>query len=387
MKKNSALLLLCLSVIAFALWWVTAATPTAKPNHAMPIAEVEFITITPQSFTLSKTLPGRTSAYRIAEIRPQVNGIVTKRLFREGSDVVAGQELYQIDPAPYQAAYDSAAADLLKAEATVISIEAKHARYKELVKIGAISQQDFDDATASLAQSYAQVAVAKAALSQAKINLNYTKVFSPISGRIGKSHVSEGSLVTANQEHVLAVVQQLDPIYVDVTQSSGDLLKLRRKIAASPSNAKPRVTLLMDKDSEVYEESGELQFSDITVDQSTGTVQLRILFPNPKLEILPGLFVRAEIEQPKETAATLVPQCAVSHHADKSVSVWVVKKDNTVAIQPIQVSQIVGDQWWVTSGLQAGDRVVVSGMQKIAPHIAVLPIEKQLIATVTEESK
>lgn len=387
MKKKSVLLLLSFFIISAGMWWIARTAPSTMQSHAMPPAEVEFITITPQSFTLSKTLPGRTSAYRVAEIRPQVNGIITKRLFREGSDVIAGQELYQIDSSPYQAAYDSAAADLLKAEASVISIEAKHARYKELVKIGAISQQDFDDATASLAQSFAHVAVAKAALSQAKINLNYTKVFSPISGRIGKSHVSEGSLVTANQEHVLAVVQQLDPIYVDVTQSSGDLIKLRRKIAASQSNSKPHVTLLLGGESEAYEESGELQFSDVTVDQSTGTVQLRVLFPNPNLEILPGLFVRAQIEQPKETAALLVPQCAVSHHADNSVSVWVVKKDNTVAIQPVKVSQIVGDQWLVSSGLTAGDHVVVSGMQKIAPHIAVLPIERQLIAAVTEESK
>ncbi len=345
-------------------------------------AEVGVITIQPQSVVFTKDLPGRTSAVRVAEIRPQVSGIIIKRLFDEGSDVTEGQQLYQIDPAPYQAAFESAQADLLKAQANSKSVQAKSARYAELVKIGGISQQEFDDVRANLAQNNADVAIANAALATAKINLNYTKVLSPIAGRIGQSSVTEGALVTANQAAALATVQQMDKIYVDVTQSSEELMRLRRQFAeTAPDAAKPSARLLID--GKVFGEPGELQFSDVTVNQTTGTVLLRILFENPNNEILPGLFVHARLEQSRDDAAILVSQKAVTRNADGGTTVWVVGQDNKVSVRSIKVSDAQGDQWRVTEGLQAGDRVVVEGTMKVGPDAVVKPveIEKQAAAT------
>ena len=337
-----------------------------------PPAEVNIITIAPQAVNFTKDLPGRTSSYKIAEIRPQVNGIITKRLYTEGSEVKEGDQLYQIDPATYEAALNSSRANLMKAEASLKAAQAQFARVKELVKIDAVSKQEFDDANASLDQGKADVAIAKAALATSQINLDYTKVFSPISGRIGKSFVTEGALVTANQTTPLATVQQFDPIYVDVTQSSTELMDLRRQLQAAE---KTPVTLILEGDSKIYEEKGELQFSDVTVDQTTGSVQLRILFPNPKQELLPGLFVHARIEQARDSAAILVPQRAITRTADGSVTVWVVGEGDKVSVRPIKVSQAVGDQWFVTDGLKAGDRVIVEGIQKVKPEAVVKPVD------------
>lgn len=376
MKKIVILIVAVLAVAAgFYLWKQHAQKQTqgsAVAAGAKSAVEVGIVTIAPKAINFTKDLPGRTSSFRIAEIRPQVNGIITKRLYQEGSDVTEGQQLYQIDPATYLAAYNSSQADLMKAQASLKAAQSTYARNEELVKVGAVSKQGFEDFRATLDQAKADVAIAKAALATAKINLDYTKVFSPISGRIGKSFVTEGALVTANQTTALATVQQFDPIYVDVTQSSVELMDLRRQL---DSAEKTPVTLLLEGDTKVYDQTGQLQFSDVTVDQTTGSVQLRVLFPNPKHELLPGLFVRARIEQARNDAAILVPQKSVSRTASGSVTVWLVGEGDKVSVHPIIVSQAVDDQWLVTDGLKAGDRVVVEGLQKVAPDVVVTPVE------------
>jgi len=346
---------------------------TAPSAQARPPAEVAVYTVKPQEVVFTKDLAGRTSAYQVAEIRPQVTGIILKRMFTQGSLVKKGQQLYQIDPATYKAAYESAAASLVRARADVKAVEPKLARYSRLVKMGGVSCQVYDDTVAALAQAQADVAVAKANLTSAKINLNYTKVFSPISGRIGKSSVTEGALVTANQTTALAVVQNLGRIYVDVNQSSEELLALKKGLNNPGTNS--MVSLFIGKDGTPYDREGKLLFSDATVDQSTGMVQLRVLFPNPDNDLLPGLFVRARVEQSRQEKAIVVPQQSVIRNADGSVFVWVVDKENTVKHRDITVLQAVKAQWVVSSGLAPGDRVVVEGLQKISNHAKVTTIK------------
>jgi membrane fusion protein, multidrug efflux system len=315
----------------------------------------------------------------MAEIRPQVSGIVMKRFFVEGSLVKQGQQLYQIDPATYKAAYNSAKANLSKAEANVKSVQAKAGRHEELVKIGGVSQQEYDDAKASLAQARADVAIARSEVSAAGINLDYTRVMSPISGRIGQSKVTEGALVNANQADPLAVVQQLDQIYVDVSQSSEELIQLRQRHQGQAGNSgagSAPVQLLVD--GKPKGQSGTLKFSDVTVNPSTGTVLLRILFNNPGNEILPGMFVHARLEQWRDENAILVPQKSVSRNADGSVSVWVVGADGKANPRPIIVTEVVGDKWLVSSGLKAGEKVVYEGIMKIQPGMAVKTVEAAL---------
>lgn len=379
MKKIAvaAALVLAIGIGAYMMW------PQGAPKQdgsmggmagGMPPAEVVVRTIQPEHMDLFQDLPGRTQAFKVAEIRPQVTGIIVARLFEEGSDVTEGQQLYQIDPAPYQAAYDSALADLQKAEANIKSIQAKQARYAELVKVGGVSKQEFDDSAASLEQGKADVAIATAAVSTAKINLDYTKLLSPISGRIGKSSVTEGALVTAGQTTPMAVVQQLDKIYVDVTQSIADLRKIRRSFGENTTALSARLTI--EGDAEPYAHKGVMQFADVTVDQGTGTVQLRILFDNPQIDLLPGMFVKARVTQGQAEAAILAPQKAVVRNADGSTTVWLVDAANTVNPHPITVSRVVGDQWLVSSGLKAGERIVVEGLPKLAPGATVQPVEE-----------
>lgn len=347
------------------------------PPPAGPV-EVSVMTLEAQRVALTTELPGRTSAYRVAEVRPQVSGIVLKRLFEEGTEVKAGQQLYQIDPATYQAALQSANADLAKARATLKSVEAKAARYADLVQINAVSRQDYDDAVASLDQAKASILVAQAAVETARINVDYTRVLAPISGRIGKSAVTEGALVTANQTTSLATITQLDPIYVDVSQSSSDLMRLRKAVSAGLMQQgdadKAPVSLSLDGTSAPYDQTGQLQFSDVTVDQTTGAVQLRAVFPNPRKELYPGLFVRARVEQGVRDNAVLVPQQAVVRTPDGGAAVWLVDGDNKVSQHPVVTAQAVGDQWLVDSGVKAGDRVVVEGLQKVRPGAEVRPI-------------
>ncbi len=347
--------------------------------------EVSVLTIEPQRLTVTTELPGRTAAYRIAEIRPQVSGIVLKRLFREGSDVKAGDQLYQIDPATYEASLASAQADVQKAEANLQAARNKASRYGDLVKNSVVSKQDFDDVQASLKQNEAQVAAAKAAYNLASINLNYTKVFAPISGRIGKSAVTEGALVTANQATALATIQQFDPIYVDVTQTASQLMKLREDMATGrirPAEpGKIPVTLFLNSnasgDDTAYPAKGELQFSDVTVDAGTSSVQLRAVFPNPNKDLLPGLFVRARVEQGVAENAITVPQAAVARGPDGSARVWVVGADNKVNPRTIKTERAVGNVWLVSDGLAVGERVVVEGLQKVKPGAEVKPVPAQ----------
>ncbi|HML79938.1 efflux RND transporter periplasmic adaptor subunit [Geobacter sulfurreducens] len=345
-----------------------------KKNAAAPPAsgppEVGVIVVKPERVALTTELPGRTSPLLIAEVRPQVSGIIQKRLFVEGSDVKAGQVLYQIDPATYQAAFASAKAALARAEANLIPARLKEERFRDLVKIKAVSQQDYDDANAALKQAEADVASAKAAVETARINLAYTKVTAPISGRIGRSAITDGALVTANQATALATIQQLSPIYVDVTQSSAELLKLKQNLASGimrdNAAAQARVKLLLE-DGSPYPLPGTLKFSEVTVDQSTGSITLRAVFPNPKQTLLPGMFVRAIVEEGVSDQAMLVPQRGVTRNPQGEAMVLVVGAEEKVEPRIIKVIRTVGDNWLVSDGLKAGDRVILEGIQKARP--------------------
>lgn len=334
------------------------------------IPEVGIVIVQPQHVALTTELAGRTSAHLIAEVRPQVSGIIQKRLFTEGSDVKAGEVLYQIDPATYQAAYNSAKASLARAEANVVPAKLKAERYRELVKINAVSKQDYDDISAALKLAEADIDAAEAAVETARINLAYTKVTAPISGRIGRSTVTDGALVTAGQLAALSTIQQLSSMYVDVTESSADLLRLKQNLASgllkSNSAARAKVKLLLE-DGSVYPLSGILKFSEVTVDQSTGSITLRAVFPNPNNVLLPGMFVRAIVEEGLNEHAILVPQRGVSRNPAGEATVMVVGNEEKVEQKIIKVARTVGDNWLVSQGLKPGDRVIVEGLQKARP--------------------
>src|SRR5512143_444772 len=344
-NRNSVKLMLIMSSLAVYLILIGCGkqgAPVAGPNTP---PEVGVVVIQPERVALTTELAGRTSASLIAEVRPQVGGIIQKRLFTEGADVKAGEVLYQIDPAAYQAAYSSAKAALARAEANLIPARLKSERYKELVKINAVSQQDYDDATAALKQAEADVEAGKAALETARINLAYTRVTAPISGRIGRSTVTNGALVTASQPAALATIQQLSSIYVDVTQSSAELLKLKQNLASGllknsgPAQAKVRLLL---EDGSAYPLPGILKFSEVTVDQSTGSVTLRAIFPNPRQTLLPGMFVRTIMEEGVSEHAILVPQRGVTRNPDGSAMVMLVGSEDKVEPRPIKVLRTVG---------------------------------------------
>lgn len=342
--------------------------PGAAPAAAAPAVTV--VTVQPEPVPVTAELPGRTSPYLVAELRPQVSGIVKQRLFKEGSDVKAGQVLYRIDPATYQAAYDSARANLARAEANLEAARLKAGRYAELVKIEAVSAQANDEAQAAQKQAQAEVGAAKAALDKARVDLDFTRVTSPIAGRIGRSTVTAGALVTANQAAALATVQQLDPIYVDLTQSSAELLGLKRnldsgRLQRSEGNTVP-VQLVLE-DGSLYGAAGRLAFSEVTVDEGTGSVTLRAVFPNPRGELLPGMYVRARLTQGVNRDAVLVPHAAVSRTPRGEAQVMVVNGEAKVEARSVKAEQSVGDKWVVTGGLAAGDRVIVEGLQKVKP--------------------
>jgi membrane fusion protein (multidrug efflux system) len=344
---------------------------------------VGVVTVKSEPLKISTELPGRTLAFRIAEVRPQVSGIILKRNFIEGGEIKAGESLYQIDPATYQASYDSAKADLAKAEANARIAQLTVNRYKPLLGTKYISQQDYDTAVATAAQNNAAVQSAKANVETARINLAYTKVTSPISGRIGKSSVTEGALVQSGQTTALATVQQLDPMYVDVTQSSEDFLRLRSELESGQlkqNDGKANVTLLMQNGKD-YAQPGTLEFSDVTVDQTTGSITLRAIFPNPDKALLPGMFVRARLEEGTNPNALLVPQQAVSRTPTGDASVMVVGADNKVEARKIKAAQAIGDKWLVTDGLKAGERVIFTGLQRAKPGAQVTPKE------VTDDAK
>ena len=347
-----------------ALTVLTACGHKQEASPPPPPAQVKVVTLKTESVSLTTELPGRTVSYRVAEIRPQVSGVVQKRMFVEGSDIKAGRQLYQIDPAPYQAAYESAAA-------AAASSKSQAERYKPLAEVNAVSKQDYDNAVAQAAQN-------KASADTARINLVYTKLLSPISGRIGRSAVTEGALVTANQTTALATVQQLDPIYVDVTQPSTVLLRLKRElaagqlVAASSTEAEVQLTL---EDGSQYGPKGKLQFTEVSVDETTGSVTLRALFPNPDKLLLPGMFVHEQIEEGRRNDALLVPQLAITHNQKGEPTALVVGPDNKVELRTLTTERAIGDKWLVTGGLKAGERVVVEGVQYAKPGSPVQPQE------------
>lgn len=351
-----------------------AAQPTAgKPPTAAPVGVV---VLAPESQTLSTELPGRTAAFQNADIRPQVNGIIQKRLFTEGALVKAGQPLYQVDPATYEAAQASAQAALGKAQATARTAQVNAKRNAELVEIDAISRQVFDESQAAVQQTQADVGVAQAALDTARINMRYTRIVAPISGRIGLSAVTAGALVTANQATALATIQQMDPMQVDITQSSAELLQLRRqwqdgKFTRVDSNqAKVRLVL---EDGSTYPREGTLQFTGTAVNPTSGAITLRATFPNPDQALMPGMYVRAQLATSVAPQALLLPQEAVQRNAAGEPSVQLVDADNKLVKRPVVLGQAVGNRWLVISGVSAGDKVMVDGFQKARVGQTVTP--------------
>lgn len=367
--------------------WLALATllagcgdkPPAAPPGGMPAPAVTVLAVQPESVPVAVELPGRTAPYLVAELRPQVTGIVKERLFKEGSDVQSGQVLYRIDPATYQAAFDSAKASLARAEANQEAARLKAGRHAELVRIEAVSKQANDEAQAAMKQAEAEVGAARAALDKARVDLDFTRVTAPISGRIGRSAVTAGALVTANQAAALATVQQLDPIYVDLTQSSADLLRLRRELEAGRLQRAAGVPVqLVLEDGSVYGHEGRLAFSEVTVDPATGSVTLRAIFPNPKGELLPGMYVRARLTQGVNRAAILVPHAAIARTPRGEAQAMVVNGEGVVEARIVQAGQSIGDRWVVSEGLAAGDRVIVEGLQKIKPG---MPVQAQPAGT------
>ena len=343
--------------------------PPSMGSQGTP--QVSTITLQAQQVRLTTELPGRISPALIAEVRPQVTGLIQKRAFQEGTMVKTGDLLYQIDPATYRASVDSAQAALDKAQAQLVSAKLKAERLKELAEMKAAGQQDADDATASLLQAQADVASAKAALLTQRINLEYTRVVSPISGRIGRSSVTQGALVTANQASALATVQQLDPIYVDVTQPSASTLAVGQALATGALKAgSAKVTLVLENGS-AYPLAGKLKSSEVTVDQNTGAITLRAEFPNPKGVLMPGMFARAVVEEGVLEQALLVPQPAIGRDALGKPVAFVVNADNKLEQRAVETSRAIGGQWLITSGLKAGDRVAVEGQQKVQPGTVV----------------
>ncbi|ECY2251139.1 multidrug efflux RND transporter periplasmic adaptor subunit AcrA [Salmonella enterica] len=369
MNKNRGLTPLAVVLMLSGSLALTGCDDKQDQQGGQQMPEVGVVTLKTEPLQITTELPGRTVAYRIAEVRPQVSGIILKRNFVEGSDIEAGVSLYQIDPATYQATYDSAKGDLAKAQAAANIAELTVKRYQKLLGTQYISKQEYDQALADAQQATAAVVAAKAAVETARINLAYTKVTSPISGRIGKSSVTEGALVQNGQASALATVQQLDPIYVDVTQPSNDFLRLKQELAngsLKQENGKAKVDLVTS-DGIKFPQSGTLEFSDVTVDQTTGSITLRAIFPNPDHTLLPGMFVRARLQEGTKPAALLVPQQGVTRTPRGDATVLVVGADNKVETRQIVASQAIGDKWLVTDGLKAGDRVVVSGLQKVRP--------------------
>lgn len=340
--------------------------------------EVGVVTITASSVTLTTELPGRVSAYRVAEVRARVNGIVLKRFFREGSDVKQGQALFQIDATPYRAALDSATAQLARAEAHRNAAGITARRAAELLAGNAASQQARDDAMAGLTVAEADVAAARAAVDSARINLGYTTVTSPVSGRIGRSEVTEGAYVQAATATRLAIVQQLDPVYVDVTRSTAELISLRRDLESGrlqPAGEGGARVMLITEDGREYARPGTLQFADVTVDPGTGSVALRALFPNPRAELLPGMYVRARLAEGVNVQGLLVPQSGVTRDP-RGKPIALVVKDGKVEQRTLAAERAIGDSWLVTDGIRPGEQVIVEGQQKVRPgaQVTAVPI-------------
>ncbi len=336
--------------------------------------EVGIIKVQPERVTLIRELPGKTAASRVADIRPQVNGLILKRAFEEGAFVRAGDLLYEIDPAPYQAAYDQAKAAVAMSEANLPAVRLQERRFRELVATNAIGQQEYDNALAALLQAEAQLESSKAALEMAKINLSYTPIKAPISGIIGRSSVTEGAMVTAYQPVALATIQQLDPLYVDVPQSTAELLKLQSRMAGgkftSAGEGQDKVAIRRE-DGTLYPLEGTLQFRDVTVSPTTGSVILRVVVPNPDNILLPGMFVRAVLTEGIVEQGILVPQSAVCRNQKGEPYVWVIDKDGKAAMRLLTLDRALGDKWLISSGLSGGEQVILDSLQRMRPGIAV----------------
>src|SRR5712692_2198725 len=367
-----------IALLSVALVVLGGCVQAKQPPPSPTAPEVTVVTVHREPVPVTTELPGRTSAYLVAQVRARVDGIVLGREFKEGADVKAGQRLYQIDPAPYRATLDSALGTLQKAQANVAAMNSQAERYKILIGGNGVSKQEYDNAIASQGQAAADVASGKASVQTARINLSYTDVVSPITGRIGPSQVTQGAYVQASAATPMATVQQIDPIYVDLNQSSVEGLQLRRDVASGrlklngPGQAK--VTLLLE-DGTQYPESGTLQFTDITVDPGTGSVTVRVIFPNPHQVLLPGMFVHARIDQGVDDNAMLVPQVGVTHNPQGQATALVVGPDNKVAARTIQTTRTLGDQWVVEGGLNEGERVIVAGAQRVQPGMVVRAVE------------
>jgi membrane fusion protein (multidrug efflux system) len=359
-----------------------AGCGASQSNKTDAAPEVGVVIVQPQRVTITTQLPGRTVAYRIAQVRPQVSGIIKQRLFTEGAVVKAGQPLYQLDPAPYQAAYDSAQAAVAKAAANLLTVQLKYDRYQKLAASGDVSQQDRDDVTANLSQAQADEKTARALLETARINLAYTRIVAPIEGRIATSVYTEGALVTANQDAPLTTVQQYQPMYVDMTQPATAVMRLRSQLASGAlKNADTHsasVRLLMD-DGSFYALDGRLEFTGVTVSEGTGAITLRAVFPNPDGVLLPGMYVRALLAQAIDERALLLPQQAVSRDARGEATTLVVGPDNKVELRSLTVEP-ASDQWRVVAGLHAGERVIVQGQVKAKVDAPVKPTVVRLDA-------
>ncbi len=376
LTRFCAVLLAAVALVACEEEQQASSAPAARPP-----AQVGFTTVAAEAVDLTARLPGRVVAFRMAEVRPQVDGIVTKRLFEEGSTVEAGQPLYQIDAAVYEAEVKMAEAELARASATLNSTRTKLRRYESLVKTNAVSRQAYDDVVAEEQENRASVAAAQAAVDAARISLGYTQVLAPIGGQIGRSSITEGALVTAGQSSALATITQLDPINVDFTQSSASLLRLRQMFRTGErtlgSKAELPVTLILDAVDLEYAQPGTMQFSEVTVDETTGSVRLRAVFPNPDRELLPGMFVHGMVNQGVVERGFLVPQAAVSFTQMGDPYVYVIGDDNTVTQAQVHIVDAAGKNWLIDKGLNDGQRVVVDGLQRIRPGAPVTPVEVQ----------
>jgi membrane fusion protein (multidrug efflux system) len=363
------------SAVLLALLALSGCSKEQAGGPQRPPAEVGFITVQPQPVVLQSELAGRTTPSLMSDVRPQVSGIVKARRFEEGSQVKAGQVLYEIDPASYQATFEEAKAALANAKAAVDSARLKDQRYGELLAIEGVSQQDADDARMAHQQALATVAQMQATLTSAQINLDYTKVRAPITGRIGKSTVTPGALVTANQETTLATIRALDPIYVDMTQSSAELLRLRRMVGANGIKSGTAKVRLKLEDGTRYEPTGSMKFAEVSVDESTGSVTLRAEFPNPDGVLLPGMYVRALLDEAVDSAAILAPQQGVTRDAKGNATAMVLTPDNKVEQRTLVTQRAIGDRWLVSNGLAEGDRLIVEGTNKIRVGDTVNPVD------------
>ena len=367
-----------------------AAQGQAAAQRQMPPTEIMYVTAKTGDQMLETVLSGRTSAFYEAEVRPQVNGILQKKLFKDGTEVKAGDQLYQIDAAPYQAAIKSAEAAVAQAQAALSKASADAKRSTELLKVNAVSKQSDDAAQAALKSARANLKAAQAQLTNAKINLTYTKVLSPITGRISRSEFTEGALMSAYQAQPLTRVQQLDPIYVDVTQTADDLIRIRRDIASgalkTDADGNARVVLKYD-DGTTYAHEGRLTFTDVTVNETTGTVNLRAVFPNPDKVLLPGLYVRAQLIEGIRPDSIVLPMQCVMRDAKGNASVYVVGEGNKIEARPVVASRTIDTNWLIDSGLKNGDRVVFQGFQRIRPGAVVTPKEMDLAKSIAETGK